>query len=97
MSSSQRLPIFSTALATAAFEKFVPLPSHTNFTREQFSPASLGRPVNQSSLAGAPLDAGLVERLRNYFRTSDAALQDLLGRSLPWAATSETATKEPRW
>jgi hypothetical protein len=64
---------------------------------QEFSPASLGRPVNQSCRAGTPLDTGLVERLRNYFRTSDAALQELLGRSLPWAATSETATKEPRW
>lgn len=63
----------------------------------EFSPPSLGRPVNQSSRPGTPLDTGLVDRLRNYFRTSDAALQELLGRSLPWAATSETATKEPRW
>ena len=31
-----------TALRTAAFAKFVPLPSHTNLMREQFSPASLG-------------------------------------------------------
>jgi hypothetical protein len=40
--SSQRLPTFSTAFCTDALEKLVPLPSHTNLTREQFSPASLG-------------------------------------------------------
>jgi hypothetical protein len=34
--------MLSTALRTEALEKFVPLPSHTNLTREQFSPASLG-------------------------------------------------------
>ena len=36
------MPIFSTAFCTEALEKLVPLPSHTNLTREQFSPASLG-------------------------------------------------------
>ena len=36
------MPIDFTALATAALEKFVPLPSHTNLMRLQFSPASLG-------------------------------------------------------
>jgi len=42
------------------------------------------------------LDPGLAEQLRDYFRTSDAALEDLLGRPLPWAAPSETTTKEHR-
>jgi hypothetical protein len=60
-----------------------------------FSPASLGEPVNQSIRAGPRLDVGLVEQLRDYFRTSDAALEELLGRSLPWAA-SATTTKEHR-
>jgi hypothetical protein len=54
-------------------------------------PASLGQPVNQSSRRGDPLGPGLVERLRDYFRASDAALEDLLGRPLPWGATSATS------
>jgi hypothetical protein len=60
------------------------------------SPTALGRPVNQSSQAATGLDADLVTQLRDYFRTSDAALEDLLGRPLPWAATSATTTKEHR-
>jgi hypothetical protein len=42
VSSSQFLPIESTAFFTEALEKLVPLPSQTNLMREQFSPASLG-------------------------------------------------------
>jgi hypothetical protein len=64
-----------------------------------FSPASLGRPVNQSSQGSPELDPGLVKRLRDHFRSSDAALSDLLGRPLPWSPTSETTsdtTKENR-
>jgi len=61
-----------------------------------FSPTSLGQSVNQSTEAGPALDPGLAEQLRDYFRTSDAALEDLLGRPLPWAAPSETTTKEHR-
>ena len=61
-----------------------------------FSPTSLGRPVNQSSQTATGLDADLVAQLRDYFRTSDAALEDLLGRPLPWGAPSATRTKEHR-
>lgn len=60
------------------------------------TPARLGLPVNQSTRRAAPLDPGLVARLRAYFRRSDAALEDLLGRPLPWGATSATTTKEHR-
>lgn len=42
------------------------------------------RPVNASSPVGDDLDPGLVADLRRYFRDSDAALADLLGRDLPW-------------
>ncbi|MET0525140.1 MAG: sulfotransferase [Nocardioides sp.] len=61
-----------------------------------FSPPGLGRPVNQSTPTDSGLDAGLAAQLRDYFRTSDAALEDLLGRPLPWATTSATTTKEHR-
>jgi hypothetical protein len=62
----------------------------------EFSPTSLGLPVNQSRQSATRLDPGLVAQLREYFRRSDAALEDLLGRPLPWAATSATTTKEHR-
>jgi hypothetical protein len=41
-------------------------------------------PVNASSQPAAELDEALVARLRDYFRDSDQALADLVGRPLPW-------------
>jgi len=41
-------------------------------------------PVNASNQPVTDLDAGLVERLREYFSDSDRALADLVGRPLPW-------------
>ena len=49
-----------------------------------FVPATLGHPVNASCQATPELDEGLHARLRGYFRESDRALTDLLGRPLPW-------------
>ena len=45
-------------------------------------------PVNASSQPAADLDADLVARLRDYFRDSDEALADLVGRPLPWPTAS---------
>ena len=42
-------------------------------------------PVNASSPVADELDEELLGRLRAYFRDSDAALADLLGRDLPWS------------
>jgi Sulfotransferase domain len=54
-------------------------------------PAGRGTPVN-SARGGAPvpdLPAGLRQRLRGYFADSDRALASLLGRTPPWATTTE--------
>jgi hypothetical protein len=45
-------------------------------------------PVNASSAVGDDLDPKLVTELRGYFRDSDAALTELLGRDLPWPTRS---------
>jgi hypothetical protein len=47
-------------------------------------PASLGKRVNQGVGLEESLDDALVARLRDYFRDSDQALAELLGRELPW-------------
>ena len=47
-------------------------------------PDSLGHRVNQAEPPEDSLDAGLVDRLRDYFNDSDRALAGLLGRELPW-------------
>ena len=49
-----------------------------------FRPARLGAAVNESEHPAAELDRGLRARLRDYYRESDATLQALLGRPLPW-------------
>ena len=46
-------------------------------------------PVNASSPVADELDEELLGRLRAYFRDSDAALADLLGRDLPWTGRVE--------
>jgi hypothetical protein len=50
-----------------------------------FRPEGLGKPVNVSSHPTAALDPALEEALRGYFAESDAALESLLGRPLPWS------------
>jgi hypothetical protein len=54
-------------------------------------------PVNRSSSAKPDLDPALVADLRDYYRDSDLALAELLGRPLPWR-TDETpaAPASPR-
>jgi len=48
-------------------------------------------PVNASNQPAAELDDALLARLREYFRDSDQALADLVGRPLPWP-TAPTGT-----
>lgn len=48
-----------------------------------FTEPPAGR-VNSSRHAAPELDTALIERLRRYYADSDRALQDLLGRPLPW-------------
>jgi hypothetical protein len=50
-------------------------------------PASLGQRVNQGVGREESLDDALVAQLRDYFRDSDQALTELLGRELPWHQT----------
>jgi hypothetical protein len=57
-----------------------------------FVPPALGLPVNASRQPRDDLDDDLIARLRDYFRESDRALADLLGRQLPW--TGARTTKE---
>lgn len=45
-------------------------------------------PVNESHQARQTLPADLLAALRDYFRASDQALTELLGRPLPWADRS---------
>jgi hypothetical protein len=47
------------------------------------------RPVNESRQQRPTLPADLLAALRDYFRESDLALTELLGRPLPWAARAE--------
>lgn len=58
--------------------------------RRDFTPPTLGRPVNQSSEPPTPLDPELVARLWEYFRDSDEALADLTGAPPPWRRLSST-------
>lgn len=46
------------------------------------------RPINASSPVGDDLDPVLEAELRDYFRDSDAALAEMLRRSLPWPTRS---------
>lgn len=55
-----------------------------------FVPPALGLPVNASRQPTTELDEGLQTRLRDYFRESDQALADLLGRPLPWPGDNPT-------
>jgi hypothetical protein len=48
-------------------------------------PSAVGRAVNESREPVMALTDELVEELRGYYADSDAALQDRLGRPLPWA------------
>lgn len=48
------------------------------------TPAPAGQPVNQSSAARPVLGEELQGTLEEYFAASNAALADLLGRTLPW-------------
>lgn len=52
----------------------------------RFRPVGLGRPVNASAHRAPELEPALVARLRAYFGDSDAALERLLGRQVPWSA-----------
>ncbi|MGZ6744489.1 MAG: sulfotransferase family protein [Nocardioides sp.] len=45
--------------------------------------------VNASSQADDGLDPDLVRRLRAYYRDSDRALADMLGRPLPWRTADQ--------
>jgi len=45
-------------------------------------------PVNASTTVDDDLDPDLVAELRDHYRDSDAALTELLGRELPWRASS---------
>jgi hypothetical protein len=56
-------------------------------------PPCLGAPVNGSHQPGDNLDRDLYTCLRDYFRDSDAALADLLGRDLPWQDPLTTPTR----
>ena len=53
------------------------------------APPTSDAPVNRSQQPPTELDGGLRARLRDYFRSSDRALAELLGRPLPWGATDE--------
>lgn len=44
--------------------------------------------VNQSRESSPALPTDLVQLLRDYYRTSDSALSDRLGRDLPWPVTA---------
>lgn len=58
-----------------------------------FRPGQEGRRVNESSGAAPDLDAGLVHRLRDYYRDSDARLADRIGRRLPWAVAPRSCSR----
>lgn len=49
-----------------------------------FRPEAVGTPVNRSLHDVPSLPTWLESELRAYFRDSDAALEKLLGRALPW-------------
>jgi len=59
----------------------------------EFSPPSLGEPVNKSSSRPPRLPSELMVRLRERFADSDRALAEMVGRPVPWttAAISEGA------
>lgn len=63
---------------------------HARLGLDPVDPPESG-PVNQSSGTAPELDPGLVARLRDYFRDSDRALAELLGRPLPWTTAETTA------
>lgn len=52
-----------------------------------FAPPDPERPVNASAGAPPPMSEALRQRLRAYFRDSDARLRERLGRELPWAGS----------
>jgi sulfotransferase family protein len=52
---------------------------------EAFRPPEAAEPVNASGYTGPGLPDDLRARLREHFRDSDRALEQLLGRRLPWA------------
>lgn len=52
----------------------------------QVRPAAFGRPVNLSAEPAPDLPETLLDRMREYFADSDAALRERLGRELPWTA-----------
>jgi LPS sulfotransferase NodH len=45
-------------------------------------------PVNQSDTSAPTLDPSIEAAIRHYFAESDRELEALLGRSLPWSATT---------
>jgi Sulfotransferase domain len=49
-----------------------------------FSPPSLSAKVNAAETPAARIEPSLARRLRGYFRESNDALRDHLGRELPW-------------
>ena len=49
-----------------------------------FRPEGIGETVNPSTGGSPALGARLEEELRGYFTASDAALETMLGRDLPW-------------
>lgn len=53
-------------------------------------PEPAEKPVNQSERTKPDLDPALLAQLRHYYRESDRALADLLGRPLPWATADQT-------
>lgn len=60
-----------------------------------FRPDELGRVVNRSEEPAPALAAALVDRLRAYFRDSDARLRLMLGRDLPWPGAPADGGKHP--
>lgn len=53
-------------------------------------PEPAGSPVNRSTHQKPDLEPALLARLRDYYRDSDRALAELLGRPLPWATADQT-------
>ncbi len=61
---------------------------------DTFRPELGDDPVNASSATPEPLDEELDAELRDHYRASDAALAELLGRTLPWRAAPTPAREE---
>jgi len=57
-----------------------------------FRPPVADRVVNQSEGPPPPLPEALHDRLRDYFRASDAVLEQRLGMQLPWSEPSRSVS-----